>query len=173
MDAEPAQVEHHGVEHAHVGLAGVAAPGTDLTQLQGAPEQALPDAMGAKRMEGVKVRFKLKVLTDDQVEEIHDATLKILERTGVRFDSEKVRKRLIKAGGTPHSTRKNVLTFQRSMVEESIKKIPKYAKYFARDPKNGPRMPRGNCSERLRKRAKRARSEPKASGVDEEDESIS
>jgi trimethylamine--corrinoid protein Co-methyltransferase len=87
-------------------------------------------------MEGVKVRFKLKVLTDDQVEEIHDATLKILERTGVRFDSEKVRKRLIKAGGTPHSTRKNVLTFQRSMVEESIKKVPRYAKYFARDPKN-------------------------------------
>ena len=87
-------------------------------------------------MEGVKVNYRLKVLTDGQVDTIHEATLKILEHTGVRFDSEKCRQRLLKAGATAHPTKKNVLTFQRSMVEESVKKIPRYGKYLARDPKN-------------------------------------
>ena len=77
-------------------------------------------------MEGVKVNYRLKVLTDGQVDTIHEATLKILEHTGVRFDSEKCRQRLLKAGATAHPTKKNVLTFQRSMVEESVKKIPRY-----------------------------------------------
>lgn len=87
-------------------------------------------------MIGNKVRFKLKVLTDDQVEDIHEASLKILEKTGVRFDSEGARRRLLKAGAVAHPTRKDVLTFPRSMVEESIKKIPHYGTYYARDPKN-------------------------------------
>jgi trimethylamine--corrinoid protein Co-methyltransferase len=87
-------------------------------------------------MDGVKIRFRLKVLTDDQVEDIHEATLKILEKTGVRFDSENARNRLLKAGAVKHPTRKDVLTFPRSMVEESIKKIPRFGTYCARDPKN-------------------------------------
>jgi len=87
-------------------------------------------------MEGIKTKFRLKVLTDAQVDSIHEATLEILEKTGVRFDSDKVKQRLIKAGATPHPTRKNVLLFPRSMVQDGIKKIAPYGKYFARDPKN-------------------------------------
>ncbi|MFH1579402.1 MAG: trimethylamine methyltransferase family protein [Thermoplasmatota archaeon] len=87
-------------------------------------------------MEGIKVRFRLKVLTDDQVDDIHDASLKILERTGVRFDSEDSQKRLLKAGAVRHPTRKNVLAFPRSMTEEAIKHIMPYGKNYARDPKN-------------------------------------
>jgi len=87
-------------------------------------------------MEGQKIRFRLKVLTDDQVEDIHEATLKILEKTGVRFDSDDARARLVKAGASPHPTRKNVVTFPRSMVEESVKKIMPYGTYYARNPKN-------------------------------------
>lgn len=87
-------------------------------------------------MEGVKVNYRLKVLTDGQVDDIHEASLRILEKTGVRFDSEDSRKRLMKAGATMHPTRKDVLLFPRSMVEESIRKITPYGKYYARDPKN-------------------------------------
>jgi hypothetical protein len=36
---------------------------------------------------------RLKVLTDDQVDMIHEASLRILERTGIRYDSEDARKR--------------------------------------------------------------------------------
>jgi len=87
-------------------------------------------------MPGEKVRFKLKVLTDEQVDDIHEATLKILERTGVRFDSEDARKRLIKAGAAAHPSRKDVLLFPRSMVEDAIRKVKPYGTYYARDPKN-------------------------------------
>ena len=40
LDAEAAQVEDDRVEHVDVRLARVAAPGTDLAQLEGAAEQA-------------------------------------------------------------------------------------------------------------------------------------
>lgn len=87
-------------------------------------------------MEGIKTKFRLKVLTDAQVDSIHEATLEILEKTGVRFDSERVKQRLIKAGASKHPTRKDVLLFPRSMVNDGIKKITPYGKYFARDTKN-------------------------------------
>jgi len=87
-------------------------------------------------MQGIKNRHQLKVLTDDQVETIHEASLKILEKTGVRIDSEDAAKRLIKNGASRHATRKSVLTFPRSMTEDAIKKLPRYSKSYARDPKN-------------------------------------
>jgi len=87
-------------------------------------------------MQGQKVRFKLKVLTDDQVDAIEEASFKILEKTGVRFDSADARKRLVKAGAVAHPTRKDVLTFPRSLIKETIKHIMPYGTYCARDPKN-------------------------------------
>jgi trimethylamine--corrinoid protein Co-methyltransferase len=87
-------------------------------------------------MQGVKNPGRLKLLTDDQVDAIHEASLRILERTGVRFDSERAAERLLSAGAARHPERKRVLTFPRSMVEDAIKKIPPYGTYFARDPKN-------------------------------------
>jgi len=38
-------------------------------------------------VKGIPCRQMIKVLSDEQVETIHEASLKILERTGVRFDS--------------------------------------------------------------------------------------
>ncbi len=87
-------------------------------------------------MDGVRNRGALKVLSDDQVERIHDASLAILERTGVRFDSADAVRRLLAAGAVRHASRKDVLTFPRSVVEESIRRIPPYGTYHARDPKN-------------------------------------
>jgi len=75
------------------------------------------------------------VLTDEQVDAIHEASLSILERTGIRFDSENARKRLLKAGASSHSTRKGVITFPRALVEEALRKVPKHGTYYARDPK--------------------------------------
>ena len=75
------------------------------------------------------------MLTDEQVDAIHEASLSILERTGIRFDSENARKRLLKAGASSHSTRKGVITFPRALVEEALRKVPKHGTYYARDPK--------------------------------------
>ena len=86
-------------------------------------------------MRGIRCSPRYKVLSDKQVDEIHEASLAILERTGIRFDSEDARKRLLKAGASNHSTRKGVITFPRKLVEETIRKVPKHGTYYARDPK--------------------------------------
>ncbi len=87
-------------------------------------------------MQGIRNPARLKVLSNDQVDAIHEASLTLLERTGARFDSEEARRRLERAGAERHPTRKNVLTFPRGRVEEAIRKIPFYGTYCARDPKN-------------------------------------
>ncbi len=87
-------------------------------------------------MQGIRNPGRLRVLTDEQLDAIHEASLQLLERTGVRFDSEDARRRLEAQGAVPQGSRKNVLTFPRSLVEDAIRKIPSYGTYFARDPTN-------------------------------------
>jgi len=86
-------------------------------------------------MRGIRCSPKYKVLSDEQVDAVHEASLDILERTGIRFDSEDARKRLLKAGASNHSTRKGVITFPRDLVENAVRKVPKRGTYYARDPK--------------------------------------
>ncbi len=87
-------------------------------------------------MQGIRNAARLKVLADEQVDAIHEASLTLLERTGARFDSPNALGRLEREGAQKHPTRKNVLTFPRSMVEEAIRRIPRYGTYCAREPKN-------------------------------------
>jgi len=78
---------------------------------------------------------RLKVLTDNQLDMIHEATLTILERTGIRYDSEDARRRLLKAGAAAHPTRKGVMVFPRTMVEDAIKSVTHKNTFYARDQK--------------------------------------
>ena len=87
-------------------------------------------------MEGVRNPGRLKVLSDEAVDRIHEASLGILGRTGVRFDSPQAARRLVDAGAVPHPERKGVLTFPRGVVEDAILRIPRFGSYFARDPRN-------------------------------------
>ena len=87
-------------------------------------------------MEGVKTGPKLKILTEGQIDEIHEASLSILERTGVRYDSPMAVERLVKHGAVLKHDSKDVVIFPRSLVEDSLKKIPRWRTYFARNPKN-------------------------------------
>lgn len=86
-------------------------------------------------MKGIKLNQarRFKVLTADQLDTIHEATLRILERTGIRYDSEDARERLLRAGASVHPTRKDVITFPRSLVEESIRKITRHNVLHARE----------------------------------------
>jgi trimethylamine--corrinoid protein Co-methyltransferase len=76
---------------------------------------------------------RLRILTDDQLDMIHEASLTILERTGIRYDSADARKRLLNAGASTHPTRNGVITFPRSMVEDSIRKVTHRNVFHARD----------------------------------------
>ena len=84
-------------------------------------------------MKGIPCKQMVKVLTAEQVEMIHDASLKILEKTGVRFDSEDARQHLVNAGAVSHPVKKDVITFPRNLVEEAIARTPREVTYFARD----------------------------------------
>ena len=85
-------------------------------------------------MKGIPCRQMIKVLSDEQIDAIHEASLNILEKTGVRFDAEDARKRLIDAGAAMHPERKDAITFPRSIVEEAISNAPHDFTYFARNP---------------------------------------
>jgi len=76
---------------------------------------------------------RLRVLTEDQIDRIHEATLRILETTGVRYDSEDARRRLLRSGAAPHPTRERVVTFPRAMVEDAIRNVTRDNRLCARD----------------------------------------
>lgn len=90
---------------------------------------------GRAEMQGIKCKQRLKVLTEDQLDAIHEASLAILRSTGVRFDSEAARKRLLDAGTVAHPSRKDVITFPEEVVEEALRKLPDRGTYYARDPR--------------------------------------
>ncbi|MCJ7607489.1 MAG: trimethylamine methyltransferase family protein [Thermoplasmata archaeon] len=96
---------------------------------------AIKATRGVLSVKGIRLNpnSRLNVLTGDQVEAVHDASLRILERTGIRYDSEDARKRLLNAGAAAHPTRKGVITFPRSMVEDALGRITRRNVFPARD----------------------------------------
>ena len=83
---------------------------------------------GFRRAKGIRL------LTNDQLDSIHEASLRIMGKSGVRFDSENARKHLLSAGCTAHPDRKDVIRFPRSVVNDAVKKIPRHPTFYARDP---------------------------------------
>lgn len=71
-----------------------------------------------------KLQRPLKILSDDEVEQIHSATLEVLENVGVRFEDEAVLKLLDDQGAyTDHKT--HLAKIPSSLVEEAVEKCPK------------------------------------------------
>lgn len=78
------------------------------------------------------MRSLMTVLTEDEVIRIHEATLHVLENTGVRVDSDKAIKILVQHGAKADGTR---VRMPKAMVEEAIRKVQKEVILAARDPK--------------------------------------
>ena len=87
-------------------------------------------------MKGFTRRFApLKILSDEQIEEIHRATLGVLERTGLRFESERALKLFEKHGCVvDHDTTR--VRFPPHIVEECLRITPSSFYWKARDSKN-------------------------------------
>lgn len=85
-------------------------------------------------MKGIPCVHHIKVLSEPQLEMIHEATLSLLERTGIRVDSEGARSRFLRAGASLHDSRKSVVRFPRSLIEDAITRVPRRIVYHARDP---------------------------------------
>lgn len=65
----------------------------------------------------------LRLLTEEQVERIHEGSLQVLEKTGVKFWDERAIEILKQAGA--ESDRESVVRFPRSLIESALKKAPR------------------------------------------------
>ena len=65
----------------------------------------------------------LEILTEEQIELIHKDTLDVLQKTGVRFESERALK-LFKENGCEIDMDKKIVKFQPWLVEECLRKCP-------------------------------------------------
>jgi trimethylamine--corrinoid protein Co-methyltransferase len=81
----------------------------------------------------------LEMLTDEQVEAIHRATLDVLRKTGVRFEHDMVLK-LFHDNGCIVDYDKKIVKLPDYLVEECIRKAPSSFYLKARDPKNDLRI---------------------------------
>jgi len=66
----------------------------------------------------------LRVLSDNEIEQVHERTLSLLATTGVRVDTERGRKILKEAGADVHNST-DVVRFPRSLVEECLRLVPR------------------------------------------------
>ncbi|GAF75548.1 unnamed protein product, partial [marine sediment metagenome] len=87
------------------------------------------------------MRAVLNFLTEDEVERIHRASLRILKETGVKIHSEKVRRLLAENGAEVNNT---IVKIPSSLVEEAIERAPEKITLSAREPKCDLEIPSNN-----------------------------
>jgi trimethylamine--corrinoid protein Co-methyltransferase len=81
-------------------------------------------------------RFKaLEILTEDQIEEIHKATLDVLWETGIRIEHEGALK-VLEKNGCRVNYQGNRVYFPPRLVEECLRNCPSQFQLTARDPKD-------------------------------------
>ncbi|MBA7684548.1 Glycine betaine methyltransferase [subsurface metagenome] len=84
------------------------------------------------------MRGVLTFLSDSEVEQIHEASLRILKETGVKVLGEKVRKLLAEHGA---ETNGDIVKIPKPMVEEAVKIAPREITLGAREPKCDLKIP--------------------------------
>jgi len=83
---------------------------------------------------------RLILLSDDELERIHDTSLRILQEIGIRVLSKKVQSLLAENGVEVDSAR-SIVKIPRSLVEEAIRKAPKEIVLCGRNRKFDLRLP--------------------------------
>jgi len=78
---------------------------------------------------------RISFLSESEIEAIHDASLRVLEKTGIKVMSKPALDILKKAGAkVDYET--NHATIHRNVVEEALKMAPRTIKYCARNPRH-------------------------------------
>jgi trimethylamine--corrinoid protein Co-methyltransferase len=78
-------------------------------------------------------KLKLEILTTEDVQKIHDATLQIIEKVGVRFPSTRALE-IWEANGADVDHAKKIVRVKPQVIEDALKKAPPAYKLAARDP---------------------------------------
>jgi trimethylamine--corrinoid protein Co-methyltransferase len=91
------------------------------------------------------VETYLRVLSDGDRNQVHESTLKILAKTGVKVETEIGRQYLKKAGAEVNEDTK-IVRFPRDLVEDALELAPKEFLLGARRPGWDLSMNQGNCT---------------------------
>ena len=78
---------------------------------------------------------RINFLSESEIEAIHEASLRVLEKTGVKVMSE-IALDILKKVGAKVDYDTGHVSIPRNVVEEALKMAPKTIKYAARNPKN-------------------------------------
>ncbi len=90
------------------------------------------------------MRTFLQVLSEDEQTQVHERTLSILAKTGVRVDTARGR-RFLKEAGAEVDENTNIVRFPRTLVEEAIRSAPRTFTLGARRPDWDLQMNGGDC----------------------------
>ena len=90
-------------------------------------------AEGTPRIRPVPLRLRLDPFTEDEIERIHSATLRVLERTGMHIRSPRLVKELERAGAIADHEALRV-RLPAEVVEEAIRLAPLTYRLAGRDP---------------------------------------
>jgi len=77
---------------------------------------------------------RFKILSEQEVQKLHSASLEILNTIGLKVESEKARRMLAEAGAKVNQETM-IVRFPPNLVDESVKKAPQRIVYGARNPK--------------------------------------
>jgi len=86
-----------------------------------------------KPLEPIKTPYRFQYLSDEQLRQLQGATLSILERTGVRFPSEKALK-ILAEHGAQVDFNAQVVRFPSELVMKAMATVPRYFNIGARHP---------------------------------------
>jgi trimethylamine--corrinoid protein Co-methyltransferase len=84
-------------------------------------------------LEPLKTPYRLQYLSEAQLDQLQEATLAIMERTGVKFPSEKALKVLAEHGARV-DFKAEIVRLPRELVMEYLAKMPRYFNIGARHP---------------------------------------
>lgn len=87
-------------------------------------------------LEGFKLKIKpLEIIKEDEIEDIHAATIDVLKETGVKFDSDQTLD-LLKENDCIVDYDNKIAKFSKELIEDCLKTTPKIFKFKAREEKN-------------------------------------
>jgi len=84
-------------------------------------------------IEPIKTSYKLNFLNDQQLDDLQEATLNILENTGVQFQSEKALTIFAEHGANVDHDRQ-IVKIPRDLVQRAMSTVPRYFTMGARNP---------------------------------------
>lgn len=84
-------------------------------------------------IEPIRTKYKVQFLSDEQLDKMQEATLHVLENTGVQFPSEKALK-VFEEHGAVVDRETSVVKLPRDLVMKAMSTVPRFFQVGARDP---------------------------------------